>query len=92
MTATLVFAPDGIAHGLYTEAIDLTKLGRLTVKRASRVEFNEQFQCWQVRTVRGRLIFSAPTRQQCLDWEQQHFTVGNGIPGRKGDPKWNAAV
>lgn len=84
MTATLVFTPDGTAHGLYTEAIDLTLLGRLTVKRASRVEFSEKGQCWEVRTLRGRLIFSAPTRQQCLDWEQRHFTAGDGIPGREG--------
>ena len=84
MTATLVFHPDGTAQGLYTEAIDLTLLGHLTVKRASRVEFNDARQCWQVRTMGGRTLFSAPTRQRCLEWEQQHFTVGNGRPTTKG--------
>ena len=84
MTATLVFHPDGTAQGLYTEAIDLALLGRLTVKRASRVEFNEQIQRWQVRTLRGRTLFGAPTRRQCLEWEEQHFTVGNGRPTTKG--------
>jgi len=84
MTASFVFTPDGIAHGLYTEAIDLTAIGRLAVKRASQIEFNDRTQSWEVRTLGGRMIFSAPTRQQCLAWEQQYFTVGNGVPARKG--------
>ena len=71
--ATLVFQPDGTVRGLYTEAIDLSSLGRLVVKRASRIEFNDDRQAWEVRTVRGRLLFSAPSRQQCLDWERQYF-------------------
>ena len=82
--ATLVFTPDGNAHGLYTEIIDLTSLGRLTVKRASRIEFSDEHQCWQVRTVRGRLIFSAPSRQACLDWEQEHFAGNHKQPTSKG--------
>lgn len=82
--ATLVFTPHGTAHGLYTEAIDLTRIGRLRVKRASRVEFHDKHQCWQVRTLRGRLLFSAPTRQRCLAWEAEYFTTGNGVPARKG--------
>ena len=49
-TGTLVFTPAGTAHGLYTEVIDLTSLGRLTVKRASRIEFSDGRQCWQVRS------------------------------------------
>jgi hypothetical protein len=85
-TASFVFTPDGIAHGLYTEAIDLTRIGRLTVKRASQIEFNDRAQCWEVQTLGGRMIFSAPTRQQCLDWEQQYFTIGNGVPKKKGNP------
>jgi hypothetical protein len=84
MTASFVFTPDGIVHGLYTEAIDLARIGRLTVKRASQIEFNGKNQCWEVQTLGGRMIFSAPTRQQCLDWEQQYFTIGNGVPTKKG--------
>lgn len=84
MTASFVFTSDGIAHGLYTEVIDLTAIGRLTVKRASKIEFNDHTQSWEVQTLGSRMIFSAPTRHQCLDWEQQYFTVGNGVPTRKG--------
>jgi hypothetical protein len=67
-------------HGDYTEDIDLSRLGRLRVRRATRIEFNEEHQSWQVRTPRGRLLFSAPTRLRCLDWEQAYFTCGNGVP------------
>jgi len=35
--ASLVFAPDGTACGLYNEAIELWRLGRLRVRRATRV-------------------------------------------------------
>ena len=33
--ASIVFKPDGTGHGLYTEVIDLTRLGRLKVERAT---------------------------------------------------------
>ena len=34
----LVVAPDGTARAIYSEAIDLTVLGRSTIARASHVE------------------------------------------------------
>ena len=72
--ATLVFTPDGLGHGLYTEAIDLNKLGRLRIERATTIEFDNRKQVWQVRDVSGTVIFSSPSRTECLEWEHQVFS------------------
>jgi hypothetical protein len=71
--AALTFAPSGIGHGLYTEAIDLSSLGDLQIVRASTIEFNNAARQWEVRTVEGGLLFSHPSRRACMDWEQQYF-------------------
>ena len=73
MIATLTFGPDGIGHGLYTEAIDLLQLGLLHIERATLIEFDNKAQLWRVRATSGELLFAAATRVQCLDWEQQLF-------------------
>ena len=73
-TASLVFKPDGTCVGLYTEVIDLSVLGRLRIKRASRIEFDDQKQAWRVKDRRGFALFTAPSRRECLQWEQQHFS------------------
>jgi len=72
-TAILVFKPDGTCAGLYTEMIDLSQLGLLQVNRVSNIVFENDKQVWRVKDKRGFPLFTAPTRQQCLEWEQQHF-------------------
>jgi hypothetical protein len=67
---TLDFTPTGTAHCLYDEAIDLHALGRLHIRRASHIEFNEQTQIWEVRLVgRDEVVFADASRQRCLGWE-----------------------
>ena len=72
--ASLVFKPDGTCVGLYTEVIDLSRLGRLRVKRASRIEFDDSRQVWRVRDRKGFPLFTAPSRQECLEWEKEYFS------------------
>ena len=72
---TLLVRPAGKVQGLYTELLDLTRLGRLTLRRISRIEFNHRRQCWQVLNPRGKRLHSDISRQACLDWEQAHFGV-----------------
>ena len=43
---TISFTPDGIGRGFYTEEIDLTAVGPLTIERATSVEFNHAAQQW----------------------------------------------
>jgi hypothetical protein len=70
---TLVFTPDGLGHGLYTEAIDLSDVGSLCIERATTIEFDNKAQYWRVRDPTGFPLFKSPSRQECLDWELKHF-------------------
>ena len=72
MTA-IVFTPQGVGRCLYTEVIDLSLVGALSIERASRVEFDNKLQAWRVRDMGGFPLFTAPTRQACLDWERLYF-------------------
>ena len=74
MNLTLTFTPDGTGCCLYSELIDLARIGRLSVKRATRIEYDNAKQVWRVYDVRdGFPMFTAPTRQQCLEWEALHL-------------------
>ncbi len=86
MTAIIEFAADGTGQCLHTDAIPLQELGRLSVRRASTVEFNEEVQQWEVRHAtrrvnllrwhpdeRGVVLFRNQSRQACLDYEAAHF-------------------
>ena len=71
--AVLVFTPAGQGQGLYTELIDLQLLGPLCIERASNIEFDQARQCWEVRDWAGVVQYRAPSRQACLDWEEEAF-------------------
>lgn len=73
MDITLVFTPDGIGRGLYTESIDLSRLGQLSVARATIIEFDNEAQYWRVRDRQGFPMFNSPSREECLDWERQYL-------------------
>ena len=69
----IVFTPQGVGRCLYTEAIDLSTLGKLRVERALRVEFDNRLGVWRAKDRSGFALFTAPTRQQCLDWETRYL-------------------
>jgi len=72
---SLVFRADGTGHGLYTETIDLTRLGRLRIERATTVEFDNRQQIWRVKDRKGFALFTSPSRETCLAWERQYFNA-----------------
>jgi len=74
---TLNFKTTGIVTGLYSEVIDLTCLGKMKIKRATTVEFNNRHQVWQVK-VHDKILHQASSRQACLDWEHHHFNQDKG--------------
>ena len=69
----LTFTASGEGHGLYTEAIALGSIGRLTLRRATTIEFNETSQQWEVHDAGGVLLHTHPSREVCLAWEHRHF-------------------
>ncbi len=69
--AVILFDPAGRARCLYSEIVDLQALGRLKVRRATRIEFDALTQRWQVLPAHGRrVLFSSPSRTRCLAWER----------------------
>ena len=71
------FTDQGRGECLYTEAVDLQSLGRLSCERASVLEFNEHSQEWEVKKPSGgKVLFSHPSRQVCLDWERNNLGPG----------------
>lgn len=75
MKSILRFQADGgIVECLYTEAIDLQKLGTLRITRATDIRFNDLTQKWQVHEAgTARVLFSHPSRSECLAWENQNL-------------------
>jgi hypothetical protein len=71
--ATFVFTPEGTIRGLYTEAIDLTCLGRLHVQRATTIKFDNSKQAWRVKDRQGFALFTSPSRRDCLEWERRYL-------------------
>jgi hypothetical protein len=46
----LRITPDGRIRGLWEDSLDLHELGALRVRRASHVEYDNDRQCWCVRS------------------------------------------
>jgi hypothetical protein len=70
----LTFTPDGQGHTLYSELIDLRRLGPITCTRASVIEFNPATQQWEVQEPdTARVLYQHPQRSACLDWEQENL-------------------
>jgi len=72
--ATIRFDQAGQGHCLYTEEVDLATIGQLQVHRATRVEFNNARQAWQVKDLDGSLLYCSPSHTTCLDWERQFLS------------------
>ena len=74
MSQTLRFNLGGQIDCLYTEAINLRVLGRLQVVRATDIRFNPNKQQWDVHAAdTGQVLFSHPSRNECLSWEQTNL-------------------
>jgi|APSaa5957512622_1039677.scaffolds.fasta_scaffold51012_3 hypothetical protein len=73
MDIGITFTSDGLGHGLYTEVIDLGRIGQLSIARATTIEFDNAAQYWRVRDPDGFAMFNSPSRQECLEWERRHL-------------------
>lgn len=60
---------------LQDDAIDLRKLGKVIVTRASHVEFDNEAQTWYVQSAKtGKYLYRARTRARALAWEKRFYS------------------
>ena len=50
--------------------IDLAAIGSLEVTRATEIEFNNETQFWEVKNLKGSVLYFSRSRTACLAWEQ----------------------
>lgn len=70
---SLIVTPTGLCECLYTEAIDLARLGDLSVRRATDIAFDNGSQEWRVRDTGGRELYGHASREACLTWEREYL-------------------
>lgn len=80
--ATITFGVDGLGRGLYTEAVSLQEIGKIKLKRITRILFVPRLQLWEVRDMRGRVLHRAASRRACVDWEHEQFVEGIASAGQ----------
>jgi len=74
MNATLTFHPDGTATGLWNDLLPALGLGRMKMRRASTIRWNNRRQEWEVRRSGGtRVLFRHGLRGECITWEQENL-------------------
>lgn len=69
----LVIDPDGTVRSLYTDKIPLRELGKLTVDRASQIEFDHATQTWYVEFPDGRRLTNFASRDEAIACEVSHL-------------------
>ena len=78
--------PDGAVHCLYDEAIDLSALGSVTIRRASHVEPDERGRWWaDLSPVGGPTLGPFDRRSEALvaekSWLNEHWLIPAGDAG-----------
>jgi len=73
---TLTITTEGDIVTLYDDRLHKLNLGRMSMRRASHVEFNAASQEWEVSLPdhAGQVLFTHPDRATCLAWEREYFT------------------
>lgn len=67
----LVIKRDGTIECLYTDKIDLHALGTLTVERASKIEYNNDWQEWETTILSTGERYTHKSREKALEHERE---------------------
>ncbi len=59
-------APDGTVRTLWSDVLPLREVGRVTMERASNVEWDEARQMWVARTPDGRELAASTSRADVI--------------------------
>jgi hypothetical protein len=72
-TQIITFSPDGTAGAYGLKLCHFMNSCRLEIHRATKIEFNNASQHWELKDRKGRVRFFAKARSACLDWEQHNL-------------------
>ena len=88
----IIIDPQGRGHCVYDELLDLAALGRLTIRRASHVEPDEQGR-WMadMSPLGGPRLGPFPCRSAALDAERE-WLAANWVPTVSGATAHSAAI
>jgi hypothetical protein len=80
----LLISATGQVRTLYTEALDLTRLGQLAIRRASHVEPDSTGAWWaNLEPVGGPMLGPHPQRSRALEAEQDWLQANWLVPRRQ---------
>jgi hypothetical protein len=67
---------NGVIRMLHDDEVDLSIFGKVTVTRASHVEFNNDTGKWYVQSAKTLKMLKEdlPTRAEALAWEKQYYS------------------
>lgn len=71
--SALFITPAGVCECLYTEQIDLSAIGRIHVRRATHIIYDNAERHWVVTDTLENKLFSHSKREVCLKWEQGYL-------------------
>jgi len=71
--SALIITATGKVECLYTEAVDLSTLGPLTVNRATDIAYDNEAGQWRVRDMSGKAVYGNCSREACLAWERSYL-------------------
>jgi len=77
-TIQLELTAQGGIQMLHDDAVDLSEFGKIEVKRASHVEFNNATGYWYVQSAKtGKMLKEDCTsRAAALEWEKEYYSPG----------------
>jgi len=65
----------GSVRMLHDDSVDLSRLGRVVVTRASHVEYDNELGAWSVTSAKtGRKLYTAKRRDAALRWEKRYYS------------------
>jgi len=95
MEKVTIFAEkNGSVRCVYTEAVDLSEIGKLYIDRASHVEYDNVSKCWRVTWTEASEVRCGDSakfasRTEALQWEEKQLIAamarahGVGAEGRR---------
>lgn len=71
----IIITKDGGIKMLHHDVADLESFGKVNIKRASHVEYDNEKQKWFVQSAKTlKILHYAESREQALAWERDYYS------------------